>query len=276
MPLRVIGEAGPREREGDDARPSAVHRRHCSPGSGRLRLAADRMARWTAAPALCYERAMTTSSLEPTERTRLRRLHRRGAFDRPTIDAILDATPLAHVGYVVDGKPAVTPTLLWRDGDRVYWHGSSASRAIRAAAGAEVCVTVALLDGLVLARSAFHHSANYRSVMLFGQATVVAERATKLAALEAFVERLYPGRWAELRPLTEAELKATTVLSLKLDEVSAKVRNGPPGDDEEDYAVPVWAGVIPVQTQILAPVDDPRLLPGLTPPAHVTDFSFGT
>lgn len=216
---------------------------------------------------------MTTSSLEPTERTRLRRLHRRGAFDRPTLDAILDATPLAHVGYVVDGKPAVTPTLLWRDGDRVYWHGSSASRAIRAAAGAEVCVTVALLDGLVLARSAFHHSANYRSVMLFGEAAVVTERAAKLAALEAFVERLYPGRWAELRPMTEAELKATTVLSLAIDEGSAKIRTGGPVDDEADYALPIWAGVVPLERRYGAPEPDPRNLPGVAAPTCLDDLN---
>ncbi|MEZ4382753.1 MAG: pyridoxamine 5'-phosphate oxidase family protein [Nannocystaceae bacterium] len=212
---------------------------------------------------------MTTSILETTERTRLRRLHRRGAFDRATIDAILDATPLAHVAYVLDGKPVVTPTLLWRDGDRVYWHGSSASRALRTSAGAEVCVTVALLDGLVLARSAFHHSANFRSVMLFGEATAVTERAAKLAALEAFVERLYPGRWAELRPMTEAEFKATTVLSLAIHEGSAKVRTGGPVDDEEDYALPIWAGVVPLERRYGAPEPDPRNLPGVAAPAYL-------
>ncbi|MCB1435435.1 MAG: pyridoxamine 5'-phosphate oxidase family protein, partial [Alphaproteobacteria bacterium] len=137
-------------------------------------------------------------------------------------------------------------------------------------------LTVSIIDGFVMARAAFNHSCNYRSLMAFGTAHKVDDPAEKETRLRNFTEKLWPGRWDTLRPATAQEMKATTVLSLKLDEVSAKVRNGPPGDDEEDYAVPVWAGVIPVQTQILAPVDDPRLLPGLTPPAHVTDFSFGT
>ncbi|MCB9598108.1 MAG: pyridoxamine 5'-phosphate oxidase family protein [Sandaracinaceae bacterium] len=204
------------------------------------------------------------STLTPTDRTRLRRRPQRGHFDRATIDAILDATPLCHVGYVIDGAPAVTPTLQWRHGDRVYWHGASASRALKASEGMDVCLTVSLLDGLVLARSAFHHSANYRSVMIYGRAIVVDDPTEKRAALEAFLERLYPGRWATLRPVQDKEIKATRVLSLPIEEASAKIRDAGPVDDEEDYDVPVWAGVLPLQQTFGAPEPDPRNLPGVT------------
>jgi nitroimidazol reductase NimA-like FMN-containing flavoprotein (pyridoxamine 5'-phosphate oxidase superfamily) len=197
---------------------------------------------------------MTERLLAQTERTRLRRYHERGSRDRDVIASILDATPLCHVGYVIDGKPSVTPSFHWREGDHVYWHGSSASRALRAAEGADVCLTVTLLDGLVLARSAFHHSANYRSVMLFGQATRVADPDLKLARLRAFVEGLYPGRWETLRPITEQELKATTVLSLPIEEASAKIRTGPPADAEADQGLPIWAGVLPVR-QLVGPAE---------------------
>jgi nitroimidazol reductase NimA-like FMN-containing flavoprotein (pyridoxamine 5'-phosphate oxidase superfamily) len=212
----------------------------------------------------------------PSERTRVKRLNKRAKYDAETVHAILDATPICNVGYVFKGSPYVTPTLQWREGDHVYWHGSSASRMLKACAEADVCLTVSIIDGFVMARSAFNHSCNYRSLMAFGTAHKVSDPAEKEQRLRNFTEKLWPGRWDRLRPATQKELKATTVLSLKLDEVSAKVRNGPPGDDEEDYAVPVWAGVIPVRTEILPPVDDPRLIAGLTPPAHVTEFSFGT
>jgi nitroimidazol reductase NimA-like FMN-containing flavoprotein (pyridoxamine 5'-phosphate oxidase superfamily) len=197
----------------------------------------------------------------PTERTRVKRLNKRAKYDAETVHAILDATPICNVGYVFNGTPYVTPTLQWREGDHVYWHGSSASRMLEACEDAEVCLTVSIIDGFVMARAAFNHSCNYRSLMAFGTARKLAD--------------LWPGRWNMLRPMTAQELKATTVLSLKLDEVSAKVRTGPPGDDEEDYALPIWAGVIPVQQQILAPIDDPRLIPGLTAPSHITDFRIG-
>jgi nitroimidazol reductase NimA-like FMN-containing flavoprotein (pyridoxamine 5'-phosphate oxidase superfamily) len=189
----------------------------------------------------------------PSERTRVRRLHERGRYDAATIHALLDAAPWCHVGYVIDGAPFVTPTLHWRDGDWVYWHGSAASRMLRQAEGAPVCLTVSLLDGYVLARSAFNHSVNYRSAMLFGTAAKVAERAEKEAQLRLFLEGLFPGRWDELRPMTEQELKATTVLKMRIDEASAKVRTGPPGDADE-AAVPVWAGVLPVETRFAAPI----------------------
>ncbi|WP_163272582.1 pyridoxamine 5'-phosphate oxidase family protein [Chelativorans alearense] len=212
-----------------------------------------------------------TEVLSVTERSRLRRLHQRGTFDRATINAILDAQPMCSVGYVIDGKPYVTPTLQWREGDHVYWHGSSASRAIRQSRGQEVCLTVAILDGFVMARSGFHHSVNSRAVMLFGRAEPVLENQ-KEARLTAFIEGLWPGRAAALRPMQPQELKATTLLSLKIAEGSAKVRSGGPVDDEEDYALPIWAGVIPVTRGVGRPEPDPRNLAGLEPPEHVTEF----
>jgi nitroimidazol reductase NimA-like FMN-containing flavoprotein (pyridoxamine 5'-phosphate oxidase superfamily) len=218
---------------------------------------------------------MADDRLEVTERTRVRRLHQRGAYDRATIDAILDATPMCHVGYLVDGRPAVTPTFHWREGDRVYWHGSAASRALRAAEGAEVCLTVSLLDGLVLARSAFHHSANYRSVMIFGRAEKVSDPELKTTRLRAFLEGLYPGRWSTLRPITDQELKATTVLSLPIEEASAKIRSGPPVDDEEDYALPIWGGVLPIRYAFDATQPDVRNLEGVAEPGYARDRSLG-
>lgn len=213
---------------------------------------------------------MSADDFKPTKRTRIKRLPKRAHYDRASVHAILDAGAIAHVGYLIDGEPYVTPTAYWRQGEHVYWHGSSASRAIRAmAAGSPVCLTVSHLDGLVMARSAFHHSVNYRSVMAFGTATLVEDRAHKLAALEDFVERLYPGRWAELRPVNAQELKATTVLFMDLREVAAKIRTGPPVDDEEDYALPIWAGVVPVTLATGAPVDDARNLPGVKRPAYL-------
>lgn len=211
----------------------------------------------------------------PSERTRVKRLNKRAKYDAETVHAILDATPVCNVGYVFNGSPYVTPTLHWREDDKIYWHGSSASRMLEACEDAEVCLTVMVLDGFVMARSAFNHSCNYRSVMAFGTARKVTDAEEKEQRLRNFTEKLWPGRWDTLRPVTAKELKATTVLSLKLDECSAKVRNAPPGDDEEDYAWPIWAGVIPVSQEVLAPVDDPRLIPGLTPPPHVRDFKFG-
>jgi len=211
----------------------------------------------------------------PSERARVKRLNKRAKYDEDTVHGILDAMPVCHVGYVFKGAPFVTPTLQWREDDRIYWHGSSASRMLEACDGAEVCVTVTIVDGFVMARSAFNHSCNYRSVMVFGRARKIVDPAEKEARLRNFTDRLFPGRWDTLRPVTAKELKATTMLGLSLDEASAKVRNGPPGDDEEDYALPIWAGVIPLRTRFLPPVDDPRMLPGLAPPAHVTGFRIG-
>jgi nitroimidazol reductase NimA-like FMN-containing flavoprotein (pyridoxamine 5'-phosphate oxidase superfamily) len=216
-----------------------------------------------------------TTRLEPTERTRLRRLHQRGSHEREVIHAILDAMPLCHVGYVIEGRPVVTPTFQWREGDRVYWHGSAASRALRASEGTEVCLTVSLLDGLVLARSAFHHSANYRSVMIFGRATRVVDPELKVERLRRFVETLHPGRWETLRPIKEQELKATTVLSLPIEEASAKIRSGGPVDDEGDYALPIWAGVLPLRYARDVPQPDPRNLPGVVEPGHLRTLGIG-
>ena len=192
-----------------------------------------------------------------TPRTKLRRLPKRGAHDRATIDVILDEALISHIGFVHDGRPAVIPTLHARLGDDVLIHGSAASRMLRALAdGIDLCLTATLIDGLVLARSAFHHSVNYRSVVLYGQATLVTEPDEKEAALEAFTDRLVPGRWAEVRWPTRKELKATTVLTLPIEEGSAKVRTGPPIDDEPDYALDVWAGVVPLSLVQGEPVPD--------------------
>jgi len=202
-------------------------------------------------------------------------MHERGAYDRQTIDAILDATPLCNMGYVLDGSPVVTPTFQWREGDRVYWHGSSASRMLRKSTGAEVCLTVSLLDGFVLARSGFHHSVNYRSVMLLGKAELVNDPEEKSVRLQAFVDGLFPGRWDELRPVTSQELKATTVLSMPIDEGSAKVRTGGPVDDDEDYELPIWAGVVPIKQVIGEPFDDGRVLPGVSTPEYLKSLTIG-
>lgn len=221
---------------------------------------------------------MSTPQIDfpPTEHSRIRRSPLRAHYDRETVHAILDAGLLCHVGYEIDGQPYVTPTCYWRRGERVYWHGSSASRMLRRLeAGVPVCFTVSLLDGLVLARSGFHSSINYRSIMAFGVAEKVTGEAEILAALEAFQERLTPGRWAELRPVTEQELKATTVMALELEEVAAKVRPGPPSDDEADYDLPVWAGVVPIRYQVGAPEDDPRLKPGIAQPDYLRRVRIG-
>jgi uncharacterized protein len=214
-------------------------------------------------------------SQSPTERTRLKRMSKRAHYDEATIHPILDAQPMCTVGYSFKGLPYVTPTLQWREGNHIYWHGSAASRMLEACEETEVCVNVTIFDGMVMARSAFNHSCNYRSVMAFGTAHKVMHRDDKEARLKAMVDQLFPGRWDILRAMTEKELKATTVLGLELNEVSAKVRNGPPGDDEEDYALPIWAGVIPLRTTALPPIDDPRLIEGLMPPAHVGAFKIG-
>jgi nitroimidazol reductase NimA-like FMN-containing flavoprotein (pyridoxamine 5'-phosphate oxidase superfamily) len=208
-----------------------------------------------------------------TPRTKLRRLPARGHHDRETLDAILDDGLVCHVGFVHDGRPAVIPTLYARVGDQVYLHGSAASRMLRTlAGGADVCLTVTLVDGLVLARSAFHHSVNYRSAVVYGTAQPVEDADERNRALHAFTERLIPGRWDHVRVPTRQELKATTVLVLPIDEGSSKIRTGPPLDDDEDYELDVWAGVVPLHTAILPPVADERLKPGIATPAHVDRF----
>jgi uncharacterized protein len=209
----------------------------------------------------------------PTERSTIKRLPQRGRYEREVVNEILDEGFVCHVGFVLDGQPFVIPTGYGRVGDVLYVHGARASRMLKALErGVDVCVTVTLVDGLVLARSAFHHSMNYRSVVVFGRARAVVDEAEKLTALHAFTEHVAPGRWAEVRQPTRQELNATLVLALPLAEASAKVRTGPPVDDEEDYALAVWAGELPLHLTVGAPVADPRLPPDIAPPAHVRDY----
>jgi nitroimidazol reductase NimA-like FMN-containing flavoprotein (pyridoxamine 5'-phosphate oxidase superfamily) len=209
-----------------------------------------------------------------SERVRLLRRRERGSYDRAVIDAILDEALIAHLGIVdQDGQPLVIPTLHARCGDVVYLHGSAAGRTLRALAdGAPMCLTVSLVDGLVLARSAMHHSANYRSVVLLGKAWVLEDPAEKRAALQAIVEHIVPGRWPDIRPPNESELKATAVLAMRIEEASAKARTGPPVEDEEDYALPAWAGVIPLCMQTGTPQADPRLADGIAAPAYARAY----
>jgi nitroimidazol reductase NimA-like FMN-containing flavoprotein (pyridoxamine 5'-phosphate oxidase superfamily) len=209
-----------------------------------------------------------------SDRVRLRRKRERGRYDREMIDAILDEALIAHLGIAGDdGQPYVIPTLHARSGDVVYCHGATASRTLRAlAAGARACLTVTLLDGLVLARAAMHHSANYRSVMLLAEATPVEAPKEKLAALEAIVEHIVPGRWPDVRAPSENELRATAVLALPIEEASAKVRTGPPLDDEEDYALPTWAGVIPMASLSGTPEPDPRTPESLVAPVYASSY----
>jgi len=213
------------------------------------------------------------STLPQTQRTTLKRLPKRGSHERETINQILDEGFICHVGFAVDGLPFVIPTGYARADDRLIIHGTQASRMLRALkTGIDVCVTVTLIDGLVLARSAFHHSMNYRSVVIFGRAVPIEQREEKLAALFALSEHMIPGRWQEVREPSEAELQQTTVLSLPIDEASAKIRTGPPLDDEEDYAMSVWAGVLPMRLQFDNPISDPRLPGNIEVPEYVSRY----
>ena len=208
-----------------------------------------------------------------TQRTQIKRLPQRGEYDRQTIYEILDEGLICQVGFVANGQPFVIPTAYGRVDDRLYIHGSPASRMLRTLKeGVEVCVTVTLLDGLVLARSAFHHSMNYRSVVVFGQATLVDNANEKLEALKAFTEHVMRDRWAEVRPPNRQELAGTLVLALPLTEASAKMRSGAPVDDEADYELPVWAGELPLRSTTLEPVADPRLATDIALPAYVQNY----
>lgn len=213
-----------------------------------------------------HRRAPGPAAGPPSDRTRARRLPDRGHYDRETVDAIIDAAVVGYVGWVLDGQPFVTPTAVWRQGDRLYWHGSAASRMLRAADGAPVCVTVTHLDGFVLARSGFNHSVNYRSAMVLGTAHLVTDPAEAEVALEAFVEHLYPGRWSELRPMTAKERKATSVMWIDLHEASAKIRDDVNHDDPGDETWPTWAGVIPLHTVAGEPEPDPLVADGMPVP----------
>lgn len=204
-------------------------------------------------------------SFAPTPRTTVRRLPKRGVYDRAAVHAILDEGFICHVAFTIEDTPVIIPTGYGRAGEQLYLHGSAASRMLKTAAGgAPVCVAVTLVDGLVLARSAFHHSMNYRSVVLFGEARSITDPAEKTEALRCISDHIAPGRWDEVRPPTQQELKATAVLAVPLEEVSAKVRTGPPLDDEEDYTLPIWAGVLPLKLEPGQPIDDGRL-PGPVP-----------
>lgn len=214
------------------------------------------------------------SDFTPTERTQVKRLPKRGKYDRETVYSILDAGFVCHVGFCVDGQPYVIPTNYGRSGDTVYLHGSAASRMLRTlSAGVPVSVTVTHVDGLVLARSAFHHSVNYRSVVILGTARLVEDPAEKMEALRIFTEHVMKGRWDDVRHPTEQELKATTVLALPLEEVSAKVRTGGPVDDEADYTLPVWAGVLPLETVPKEPIADPQRKGDVPVPAYLKNYS---
>lgn len=213
------------------------------------------------------------NDLPRTERTTLKRLPQRGSFERQQINEILDEGFICHVGFVVNGQPFVIPTGYARAGETLIIHGSQASRMLRQVGqGIDVCVTVTLIDGLVLARSAFHHSMNYRSVVVFGRAGVIEGRKEKMSALTALSEHMIPGRWDEVREPNERELQLTTVLAIPLTEASAKVRTGPPVDDEEDYDLPVWAGVIPLRMVANEPIADPRLAPNIPSPRYAIDY----
>jgi len=207
---------------------------------------------------------------------RVKRLHERGSYDRETIHALLDGSSLCHVSYVIDGQPLCTPTLFWREGTRLYWHGSSASRMLRnLSKGEPACLTVTYFDSLVLARCGFNHSADYRSVMAFGHARLVTDPEEKKQALVMMVDRLFPGRTAQLRESSTQEIKATGVIAMEIERASAKIRTKGVADDEEDYALPIYAERIPVQTVLGAPQPCTRLLPGVERPANLDPYREG-
>ncbi|MGV7217014.1 pyridoxamine 5'-phosphate oxidase family protein [Bradyrhizobium sp. UFLA05-112] len=218
----------------------------------------------------------TSASYPISQRNRVKRLHERGAYDHATVHRILDSSMLCYVSYVIDGQPYCTPTFFWREGTKLYWHGSSASRMLRNQSdGQRVCLTVAHLDSLVLARCGFNHSADYRAVMAFGTAHLVTDPDEKQRALVAMVDRLYPGRTAGLRPATTQEIKATAFIAMQIEEASAKIRSKGVGDDEEDYARPIYAERIPIRTVLGAPEPCKRLLDGVTRPAMLNGYSEG-
>ncbi|MCW2235613.1 pyridoxamine 5'-phosphate oxidase family protein [Azospirillum canadense] len=217
-----------------------------------------------------------TDTYSVTDRNRVKRLHERGHYDQASVHAILDAAMVAHIAYVIDGQPFCTPTAFWREGTHLYWHGSAASRMLRAQKpGLPVCLTVTHLDSLVLARSGFNHSVDYRSAMCFGTAHIIEDPEAKVRALDAMIDRFYPGRNAELRPSTAQEIKATMVVGMEIAEASAKVRNKGVGDEEEDYALPIYAARIPVTQVIGTPEPCPRLVDGVAFPEGLKGFTAG-
>jgi nitroimidazol reductase NimA-like FMN-containing flavoprotein (pyridoxamine 5'-phosphate oxidase superfamily) len=216
---------------------------------------------------------MTAERALRTRRTTVKRLPARGVYERSAIEAILDEALICHVGFVHDGQPFVIPTGFARDGDSLFIHGSPASRMLKTlSGGVPVCVTVTLVDGMVVARSAFHSSMNYRSAVILGTATPVLDEDRKLPAMKLLVDHLIPGRWDDLRPITPKELKATLILEIPLNEASAKIRTGGPKDDEEDYALPIWAGVVPLALTSSPPVQDERLTRDIAAPDYVRGY----
>jgi nitroimidazol reductase NimA-like FMN-containing flavoprotein (pyridoxamine 5'-phosphate oxidase superfamily) len=212
-------------------------------------------------------------TVAPTARTRVKRLPKRASYDRDAIYAILDGALVCHVGFAIDGQPYVIPTLHVRIADRLYIHGSAVSRMLgNAATGTPIAITVTHIDGLVLARSAFHHSVNYRSVVILGAATLVTESAEKLVVMKGLIDHVAPGRWDHSRHPNDKELGATSVLSIPIEEASAKIRSGDPIDDETDYALPIWSGQVPIVTRTLMPVADARLDASTPMPAHVSEY----
>ena len=214
------------------------------------------------------------SSFAVTARNRVVRRPARGRYDKATVYEILDSALICHVAYVVDGQPYCTPTAFWREGDHLYWHGSSASRMLRAqTAGIPVCLTVAHVDALVLARCGFNHSINYRSAMVFGTARPIEDHAEKLAAADRFIDRLYPGRSKLVRPPTKKEIKATAFLRMEIEQASAKIRNEAMHDDEADYAVPAWTALLPIRTVVGAAAECPRQMAGVTRPEGMASYA---
>lgn len=209
-----------------------------------------------------------------TAQNKVRRMPERGHYDRETIYPIIDEALICHVGFVADDQPFVIPTIHARHEDTIYLHGAKASRLLKQVqAGNPICITITLLDGIVFARSVFHSSMNYRSVVLFGKGQVLETDDEKLAALEVLTEHIARGRWMDARQPSQKELDSTTVVAVPIESASAKIRTGPPGDEDEDYALPVWAGVLPLPSQPLAPLDDPQLRAGITAPDYITRYS---
>jgi uncharacterized protein len=209
-----------------------------------------------------------------TEHNKVRRLPQRAQYDRETIYRIVDEAPISHVGFMQENQPVVIPMLHARIGDTLYFHGAPASRLLKLiGAGHPMCVAFTVLDGLVLARSVFHHSVNYRSAVIFGTGELVESDEEKLVALEALTEHIAPGRWGDARRPNQKELDATSVIALRIESASAKIRTGPPADDEADYALPVWAGVVPLRMQALKPIDDPELSGGIDVPSYISNYT---
>lgn len=218
----------------------------------------------------------SSENLQVTDRSKVKTRPQRGNYDREVVNQILDEALVVHVGFVVDNQPFVIPMGFGRDGDRLYIHGSTASRMLKSLEkGVEVCVTATLLDGIVIARSLFHHSMNYRSVVLFGRATLVESEAEKMHALRVLSEQMVPGRWEQARKPTPQEVKATTVLAVSIQEGSAKIRSGEPLDDAADYALPVWAGQLPLKLVADVPIPDPKLPSDIAAPENLTRYRRG-